>query len=190
LLPLAVSRALQGLTDYAEHALGPDTADALPQRLARRGAYDALTVVANALRRSGAEPARVRPPRAELAKFLDQAQRLMAHLSMLRLMRMREEVMAAPAEKQAALAAGLEKALQSLRAALVVRSARAATAAGRGGQADAWQQMPPVSPTEDMSAWLGWRLRVTAEAGHEAGRAARSALALLRPPGRGQAPAS
>jgi uncharacterized membrane protein YccC len=67
LLPLAVSRALQGLKDYADHALGPDAAQALPQRLARRGAYDALTVVANALRRSSSEPARVQPPRAELA---------------------------------------------------------------------------------------------------------------------------
>jgi hypothetical protein len=43
--------------------------------------------------------------------------------------------------------------------------------------------MPPVSPTQDMSAWVGWRLRVTAEAGREAGRAARAALALLRPAG-------
>ena len=184
LLPLALSRALEGLKDYAEQALGPDAADALPQRLARRRAYDALTAVANALRRSGAEPARVQPPRAELARFLDQAQRLMAHLSMLRLMRMREEVVSAPAEAKARLAVALQRARQSLGTTLVVRPAAGAGAGDGGSQVDAWQQMPPVSPSEDLAAWVGWRLRVTAEAGREAGRAARAALALLRPASR------
>jgi hypothetical protein len=107
---------------------------------------------------------------------------------MLRLMRMRDELTSAPPEEKAALAASMERALQALGAALVVRPASEPRTGAQGVQADAWQQMPPVSPTEDMPAWVGWRLRVTAEAGREAGRAARSALALLRPAGGGQSP--
>jgi hypothetical protein len=103
-------------------------------------------------------------------------------------MRMREDVASASPEVKARLAAALERARQALGATLVARPAVAAKAGGEG-PADAWQQMPPVSPTEDIAAWVGWRLKVTAEAGREAGRAARAALALLRPAGPERPPA-
>jgi hypothetical protein len=55
------------------------------QWLSRRRAYDAVGALEVSFQRTAAEPQRVRVPVDELAAFIDRAQRLMAHLSVIRL---------------------------------------------------------------------------------------------------------
>ena len=87
-LPQAISTVLKALADYAGLALSLNVVgaiDAVELRFARRRAYDALGALAAAIQRSAAEPKAVQLPVQELAVLLDHGQRLMAHLSMVRL---------------------------------------------------------------------------------------------------------
>jgi uncharacterized membrane protein YccC len=95
-LPEGIRRVLRDLRAYAASALGPDAdakVDDAAERLARRKAYDSLSTLAQALQRSRAEPRGVRLPARQVAELLDHGERLMAHLSMVRmtLARLREE---------------------------------------------------------------------------------------------------
>lgn len=194
-LPLAIGRALGALRAYAALVLvcPPDgartaapaaAADPLAasdpeaasfeQRLARRQAYDMLGALSASLQRSAAEPARVRPDLQAPAALLDQAQRLMAHLSMLRLLLPQAD----PARMRAAIAA----AAADVDAALDAKARAAAAPAPEEGDAgDAGPEPPPQAPRPDtLQPWLDWRLRVARANAAEVQRAARRALARLR----------
>jgi uncharacterized membrane protein YccC len=163
-LPEAIRRALLALRQYARHTLTASAELAVEQRLARRRAYDALGAVTAALQRSGAEPKRVRVPVPEVLALLDQAHRLMAHLSMLRLMLAR----------QGAVPPGA-----SLRAAF--EAVDAALAAPLGGQGEAVPRpaAPDALPDEAAAAPLFSRLQVTVQDGRAVQRAAIAALVAL-----------
>jgi uncharacterized membrane protein YccC len=153
-LPRAVERVMKELHDYAAFALSRQPADAVEQRLARRRAYDALSALAVTLQRSTAEPAAVRVPLKEVASLLDHGQRLMAHLSMVRLMLARRGGELDRAEAQDALAAAYQALLACLGA----------------GTADAtWPEetdpeelarLPELPPAHDVLPWLTRRLGV------------------------------
>lgn len=170
----AIVRAMQALNEYAGRALSTDLGASVAQRLARRQAYDALGALGASLQRSASEPQRVRPPVEELAAFLDGGQRLMAHLSAVRLMLARRSaVLETPAagealrETRAALAA-----LLTLRG--DVEHAAPARAPARG-----LESLPMEPPGRDLLPWLERRLQVTIEEAREARGEARRALARL-----------
>jgi uncharacterized membrane protein YccC len=160
-LPEAIRRALLALQQYARHTLTASAELAVEQRLARRRAYDALGAVAAALQRSGAEPKRVQLPVREVLGLLDQAHRLMAHLSMLRLMLARRSE--SPAEPLGSALAAVDAALA---ASLAMRGEPAAERA-------AFDALPEAS-----TALLG-RLRITVQDGQAVQRAAVAALSAL-----------
>ena len=143
------------------------------QLLARRRAYDALGVLATALERSAVEPARVRPPERELALLLDRGHRLMAHLSLIRLMLTQR---GAELDRPEA-AAALDAAKRALTAALTLDSSADLPPSTLGAPAE--DMLPVEPPARDVLPWLLWRLRVTVHDGVEAARAAASALARL-----------
>ncbi len=84
-LPRLVGQTRQALLDYALAVLGAAGPDQVAQRLARRRAYDTLGALAAAAQRSAAEPRSERLPTAQVLRLLDHGQRLMAHLSLVRL---------------------------------------------------------------------------------------------------------
>ncbi|MGZ5240895.1 MAG: FUSC family membrane protein [Caldimonas sp.] len=111
----AIDRMLRNLGSYAAYVLRVEAGDPVEQRLARREAYDSLAALASALQRSRVEPKGVRLPVQEIATLLDRGERLMAHLSMVRLMLARlsaegqtARVGDAVAEASAAIAASLD----------------------------------------------------------------------------------
>lgn len=175
-LPQAVTGALSALSAYARCALAvePDHAVIVEQRLARQAAYDALDAVASAVRRSAVEPARVRPPSPELLAFLDRAQRLMAHLSSVRLLLVRRrerldgrEVARAVQEARAALAAALSTS----------PGAASPEAPDDGDTPDALVPLEP--PDRHLVPWLLRRVQVAVHDGARAGEAARASLRAL-----------
>lgn len=167
-LPSTVTQALDALRDYAALAVGP-ASDAVAQRLARRRAYDALLTVGAALERTSAEPAAVRPPVAALAAFVDQAQRLMAHLSMIRLMRLRGQATDGTPPAGDPLSCVAASLAESLTLEGVARQASTPPADG----------VPPPPDSLDFEPWLNWRLDVAALTGRRTGLAARTVLAEL-----------
>ena len=183
-LPRAVARALQALREYGEQALQPlqpGKAAGVAQRLARLQAYDALGSLAAALQRSAPEPGRVRLPLQELAQLLDHAHRLMAHLSVVRMM-LSQRAAALPAGPVAAALQEAQTALQSKLAiagsmdlALPGGELRASPPSGTDLQA-----LPQSLPAEDPLPWLLRRLQVAAHDAHRVGHAARLLLAQVR----------
>jgi uncharacterized membrane protein YccC len=169
-LPIAIERALQALRSYATCALEPRGASA-EQRLARQRAYDALEVVAAALRRSAAEPRRVRPPVNELVIALEHAQRLMAHLSSLRSLLQRRGERLPAGEAAAALADARRRVDErlSLDAADEVRPPQSS-----------YTELPPATVEVDPMPWLLRRLDASVHDAELAGRAVRRALNELR----------
>ena len=172
-LPQAIGRVLKEIENYAAHALALKPGDVVEQRLARRRAYDALATLAAMMQRSGAEPERVRLPLKEIAVLLDYAQRLMAHLSMVRLMLARrsddtEWSAAAPALQQtyAALSASFD---------LQARS----DGDGMDGNPEELASLPVDPPARDVMPWLLRRLQVLVHDALRIRRAAASALAIV-----------
>jgi uncharacterized membrane protein YccC len=170
-LPRSIARALQALHDYAQQALRKDAGSAVPQRLARRRAYDALGTVAAALQRCAVEPAHVRPPVRELAVLLDHAQRLMAHLSMVRLTLARSS---AELDRPEAAAA-----LQAADAALNAALTSSAPVDSAPAEAPGLELLPAEPPAQTILPWLLRRLQVTVHDGNEVARAARCVLNVL-----------
>lgn len=166
-LPRHLSRAGTALRDYARHALADPPEDSSAQRIARRQAYEALGAIGVALQRAAAEPARVRPPLAELTRFLDLAQRLMALLSMIRLVRSRGRVEASDPALQAAL-----------------RDAEAALQQGLDPKAAVEPGPPPRPPASlpeaDPLPWLLWRLQLAGRVAAQTGLAARDLHRALK----------
>lgn len=172
-LPKAIDRAMQALREYAAHSLSGDADAALAQRLARRSAYDALGAIAGAVKRSAFEPPAVRPPVHELTVLLDHGQRLMAHLSMIRLMRAKGgEALRSPEAIGALREAG-----RALQASLDtgVPGTDLPDLPGLPGL----ELLPAEPPAEDLLPWLLRRLEVAAAEGPAIARAASAALAAL-----------
>jgi uncharacterized membrane protein YccC len=170
-LPGAVQRALTSLCVYCERALTLGTVSRAEQRLARERAYDALGTLTAALRRSAAEPSRVRPPVAALVALLDHAQHLMAHLSSLQLLLARRAERLPRSETQAAI----ERARQKIQARL---SSSEPTATERG-RAPSFGELPSAPIEREPLPWLLRRLEASVHDAGEAGIAARRVLAEL-----------
>jgi len=173
-LPQAITRAMAALRGYARHALAIDGGAGVEPRLARRKAYDALGAVAAAVRRSSAEPARVRLPLREVTELLDHSQRLMAHLSVVRLMLVRRIAELNRADAEAALQA----AAAALRPCL--DPAHEGAHADDGTDPQAVDRLPETPPARDLTPWLRRRLDVAVHDGRRIHRAARAALDKLR----------
>ncbi|MBV8618412.1 MAG: FUSC family protein [Curvibacter sp.] len=177
-LPRSLPRLMLALQAYAREALrrhDPDDAEsAVAQRLARRQAYDALGLLAVALQRSSAEPRRVQLPVPELTRLLDHAQRLMAHLSMVRLMRVHQ----GPELDQPEAVRALQDAEQTLDGLLAPATLHHDTAPA--GASDSLELLPDKPPTEDLLPWLLRRLKVTEKDAADVAQAARSALLVVR----------
>ena len=179
-VPQLVANVLKSLSDYAGHALSVKVSEAVEQRFARRRAYDALGALAAALQRSAAEPKAVQLPVRELAAVLDHGQRLMAHLSMVRL---------TLAHRSAALAEpGLVAALGETRGALAstlawrapgVAASRSTLAASVADPADL-SRLPLEPPTEQIVPWLLRRLQVLRHDAQQICSATGAALARSR----------
>jgi uncharacterized membrane protein YccC len=169
-LPAALGRTLQALVDYATLALAMQPADDVAPRLARRRAYDALTALAGVMQRTGAEPASVQVPVAEVARVLDHGQRLMAHLSVVRMIlsRRREEL------DPAVVVPALDAAAASLAASLSLSATSPATPAEAPG---GLSTMPVDAPARDVLPWLLRRLDVLAHDAQCVAGAARTAIA-------------
>lgn len=181
-LPQTIGRSLQSLQAYARLALQLEAGAGVQQRLARRRAYDALSAVAAAVQRSSVEPERVRIPLRPLSAFLDHGQRLMAHLSVIRLMLMRRM-----AELDAAETAQL---LESTRADLLRELDLAAAHASTDAQAAALQgleSLPEQPPMNELMPWLRRRLQVTVRDAEQTRAAARVSLDTLQTPQPGAA---
>ncbi|MEO7335885.1 MAG: FUSC family membrane protein [Caldimonas sp.] len=164
----AIARVLRDLHDYATLSLNRISTDPVLERLARRKAYDSLAALAAALQRSSVEPRGVRLPTRQIATLLDHGERLMAHLSMVRLTLARlkdeqatpEQVDAALVEARAALTARLDLAVTF-----------SATAATEGtGLLDLLPERPAA---HDVLPWLSRRLSLMV---HEAGLIRTSAM--------------
>jgi uncharacterized membrane protein YccC len=173
-LPAAVERALQSLRIYSHSALSLEASARAEQRLARQRAYDALAVVAAALRRSAAEPKRVRPPVKELVSALDHAQRLMAHLSSVRSLLQRRGERLVSDEARAALNQTRNTIAELLSASSPLKPARSR----EPSQAD----LPGAPIEQSPLPWLLRRLDASVHDATEAGVAARAALVELGRP--------
>jgi uncharacterized membrane protein YccC len=170
-LPAAIQRALEALRQYSQSVLvaaGPARAE---QRLARQRAYDALAVVAAALKRSVAEPERVRPPVEPLVRALDHAQRLMAHLSSLRSLLERRGERLPSGETYTALAQARATIDQQLGLVEAARDARPRELSHA--------ELPGMPVEEQPLPWLLRRLDASVHDATEAGAAARLALVEL-----------
>jgi uncharacterized membrane protein YccC len=160
-LPAAVRRLTGALRDYAGHALAGPLGDAVPQRLARRRAYDALTDVAASLERSRAEPRDVQLPMREVARLVDHAQRLLAHLSVVRLMLAGQRI--APQDAYAATA--LQATGEAVKACLDLDATDITGPIERGARELA--SLPPEAPAHDIRPWLLRRLKVLVQEAHD-----------------------
>lgn len=168
-----IARVLRELHDYASQSLRMSETDPLEARLARRRAYDSLAALSTALRRSRVEPKGVRLPATEIATLIDHGERLMAHLSMVRLTlaRLKNEA-AAPLPVNAAL----EEAARALDARLDLQAADtpAAEEAALGDP----ELLPEQPAARDVMPWLTRRLSLMVVEAGRIRRAARSALAV------------
>jgi|WetSurMetagenome_2_1015567.scaffolds.fasta_scaffold03200_10 uncharacterized membrane protein YccC len=177
-LPATLRRVLGALAEYAVHALALRPGDSVEQRLARRRAYDALAALAGALQRSGAEPKAAHLPRAEMARVLDQGQRLMAHLSVVRLiLSLRSVELPAPTTAEA-----LAEAQQTLAGQLALRGATDGCDAAPADDDTDLSLLPVETPAAQILPWLLLRLNALAGDGMRIRRAAAAALAQLKAP--------
>lgn len=165
----AVRQARQALQDYAGQALSIELGVNIAQRLARRRAYDALGVLGAALQRSAAEPRRVRPPVDDLAAFLDGGQRLMAHLSAVRLMLARRSAVLEHPEAATAL-----RTTRAILVELLSDAAMQLPPARLGAP-----ELPPRAPAQDLLPWLERRLAVTIDEARQVRDEASRLLARL-----------
>eukprot|EP01031_Cornospumella_fuschlensis_P007919 gene7919-9788_t len=140
-------------------------------------------LLATALQRSSFEPRQVQLPLQPLTRLLDHAQRLMAHLSMLRMMQLREGSELQRAQAQAAVQAA-QKTLDTLLTpgqrppgnSEVETQVEAAAL-------DAGLDLLPEKPlSEDVLPWMNRRLQVALRDAARVASSAREALGELRRP--------
>jgi len=171
-VPTNVARALAALREYAACALASEEGAAVAQRLARRRAYDALGALAAAVQRGAFEPQRVRPPVRELTMLLDHGQRLMAHLSVIRLTLARHGSDLALPQAEAAL--------RTAAAALQACLTPGAPIPPEAAALDAPLPLPALPPARDRLPWLLRRLQVSVADARAVRAAAGAAMAALR----------
>lgn len=180
-LPRLVNQARQGLSDYALAVLGVAGPDQVAQRLARRRAYDALGALAAAAQRSAAEPRSERLPTAQVLSLLDHGQRLMAHLSLVRLSLAGPWVAGAGPALTSSLAQ-THHALTHLLANPAVASVEAVDASEEAPIPSPWsdglETLPSAAPDLDGLPWLQRRLGVLQK---DAQAVQQAAWALSRP---------
>ncbi len=168
-LPASVTSALDALRAYAVASVDP-RADAALQRRRRRAAYDALASVAAAVKRSGVEPARVRPPTRELFTFVQRGNALMAHLTSIRLLLSRRRAPTGTPEA----ARAIEETTRAFERAL------ASVTDGGASLAPAEPADLPAEPPERLALpWLLRRMQIAVVDATRAGDAARTALGKL-----------
>jgi len=139
------------------------------QRLDRRRAYDTLGALLACVQRTAAEPVGVRPPLAPLTLLIDHSQRLMAHLSMVRLILQRDNKSSDGMQADLALnaiARGVDEAL--------VPSGQQSAPA----PVEEFIVEPPGEPTSQL--WLQWRLKLTQRDAVAVGQSAQAALEAIR----------
>lgn len=171
----AIERTLAALREYTQRALAIDAGASVPQRLARRQAYDALAALGGALQRSAAEPESVRPPVHELAMLLDRSHRLMAHLSAVRLMLVRRSTVL----ENPAAAGALQEARARLGTLLEMPGREEPCSGSSTARQPELAPLPPQPPAQDLLPWLLRRLQVTVDEAREVRREAARTLERL-----------
>ncbi len=174
-LPRAIDRVLTELRAYAGHALDAEPGDGVEQRLARRRAYDTLSALAAAVQRSAVEPKAERVPVREVAALIDHGQRLMAHLSMLRLTLLRNN----PALAGEAGASALRPVSAAVGACLSLLDSVPPMADDIDPEALAL--LPAQAPALDAMPWFVRRLQVLVHEARQVRAAALAALAVDKP---------
>ncbi len=172
-LPATVNDALLALQGYAKSALDFDDDGSVAQRLARRRAYDALGAVAAALQRSAAEPGTVQVPIRDLSAFLDHANRLTAHLSLVRLLLAGRGTELDRIATDACLAEAAAALLNTL--SLQGHAGKPAPRAATHGL----DFLPLEAPERNLMPWLMRRLQALVLEGAAVERSATAALARL-----------
>ena len=167
----AIDRVMRNLRGYASHVLRVNTEEPVEQRLARREAYDALSGLAVALRRSRVEPKDVRLPVKEIAKLLDHGERLMAHLSMVRVMLAQLSDQGQATSATAALA----DAAAALTTWLDLPGPEGPAA--EASDLDGLELIPVQLPAGDVIPWLSRRLLLLVHEARQIRAAARAAQA-------------
>ncbi|MBS0321054.1 MAG: FUSC family protein [Proteobacteria bacterium] len=148
-----ITRIAAALMNYASYALHAREADPVAERLARRQAYDALQALTLALQRSHVEPRAVRLPAADVSALLDHGERLMAHLSMVRLL-----LAQVGDETPESVAHLLAKCHATLKGALDLQLP--APAAPTTARVDGLALLPERPARADLLPWLARRLHL------------------------------
>jgi len=170
-----IGRIFDNLRAYAGYALKIEPGDTVAERLARRRAYDSLASLGGALQRSSVEPERVRLPVEHIASLLDHGARLMAHLSMVRLLLPQIEGLA----QSPSLDATVADAHDALSACLDL----GAPAPPVGEPAQGLELLPMHPPAHDRVPWLARRLALMVQEGARMRAAADRALTRNGPAG-------
>ena len=168
---MAIARILTNLQAYAAYALKDKPANPVGERLARRQAYDALQALGVALQRSGVEPKAVRLPAREISALLDHGERLMAHLSMVRLLL----AQVGDGTPLSGVDAALADAYAALSRQLDLREPAVADVAT--DEPGGLELLPLQPATHDMLPWLKRRLQLLV---HEASRMRLAAVVAQR----------
>ena len=174
-LPRVIDRVLTELRAYASYALGTEAGDGVEQRLARRRAYDTLSALAAAVQRSAVEPQAERVPVREVAALIDHGQRLMAHLSMVRLILLRNS----PALAGEAGASALRQASGAVTACLGLSDS--APPMADAIDPEALSMLPAQAPALDAMPWFVRRLQVLVHEAQQVRTAALAALSMEKP---------
>jgi len=173
-LPDALARAMRAMYGYASHVLRVGVDDDVALRLARRQAYDSLSAISAAMERSGAEPTSVQIPLREVATMLDYAQRLMAHISIVR-------ILLASGDAQLLdprVANQLEDATVTLRTALC-DGLDPSDLVEHSGPDEQLSSLPDVNPGDSLLPWIKRRLAILASDAYNTRSAALSTLQRL-----------
>jgi len=149
-----IVRVRRDLAAYASHSLRAADDDPVEERLARREAYDSLAALAASLQRSRVEPKGVRLPARRVAALIDHGERLMAHLSMVRLTlaRLADDLRAPWPQIDAALA----DAARAL--AVQLDATRASAPPVADGDDPSLALLPERPAAHDVMPWLSRRL--------------------------------
>jgi uncharacterized membrane protein YccC len=158
-----IASVLRDVRTYASHSLRAESGDPVGERLARRQAYDSLAALSAALQRSRVEPKDVRLPAREIATLIDHGERLMAHLSMVRV------TLARLADDPEAPRQPIDNALADAAAALMSLLDPGVKSALPVPELDAerFAVLPERPPAHDVMPWLTRRLDLLSmEAAH------------------------
>jgi len=170
-LPDAVKQAIGDIGMYADQVLRATPLNVVVLRMARRKAYDSLVAISDSVQRGSAEPDGVKAPLKEVAAFLDYGQRLMAHLSMVRIMLASN---AAELDRRTA-ALRLSKANQSVKHILLNDGATGSSDDGLQDN-DRLVPLPQEGPRKNALPWLERRLDILV---NDASRTRSAAKAIL-----------